>query len=82
MDGSNGTRATGRPRKGSPAPPTVGEINRSDLERRTRYSLPHISRILNGKRTPSLRCAEELAAALGIRVDEFIALLPARIPAK
>lgn len=52
------------------------------MARRTGYTLAHISRIFNGKRTPSLRAAGKIARALGVSVDELAEQLPVRTSSK
>lgn len=46
-------------------------LNRSEVARATDTDLAHISRIFNGKATPSLTLARKIADHLSITVDEL-----------
>ena len=56
----------------------ISEVNRSQVARTTGTDLAHISRIFNGKATPSLDLAKRIADSLGITVDQLIEALPER----
>ena len=47
----------------------VSAVNRSEMSRRLKIDLAHISRVLNGKRSPSLRLAMRMADYLGVTVE-------------
>lgn len=49
--------------------------NLSALSRATGISLPHLSKIYSGQRTPSLPAANKMATVLGISIDELYARL-------
>lgn len=49
--------------------------NLSALARSTGISLPHLSKIYSGQRTPSLPYANKIATVLGISIDDLYARL-------
>lgn len=49
-----------------------------EISRMTGISMAHLSRIVNGKRTPSLRCANKIASYLGVSMDDLHADLEQR----
>lgn len=55
---------------------SLADVNRTELARRTPYTVSHISRVLAGERMPSSVCATILASELGLEVGEFLAMLP------
>lgn len=56
----------------------ISTVNRSQVARITGTDLAHISRIFNGKATPSLDLAKRIADSLEITVDQLIKALPER----
>jgi transcriptional regulator with XRE-family HTH domain len=54
---------------------TKGEVNLSEVSRKTGYTLSHISRVFSSRREPSMRCLMAVAKALGLSVDETISLI-------
>lgn len=53
----------------------LSELNRSEISRGTGYSLSHVSRVLSGKRMPSVVALGKIASYLGLTRDELCALL-------
>lgn len=53
----------------------LATVNRSAMARALKVDLAHISRILSGKRTPSLELAMRMAQYLGVSLDELCRLL-------
>lgn len=47
-------------------------INELKLAKAQNISQAHVSRVLGGTRTPSVRIALQLAAALGLTIDELL----------
>lgn len=59
----------------NPTPQTVrfsgAWINLSEIAREVGLQPSHLSRIFKGQRTPSLRAARNIAAALGMTLDDL-----------
>ena len=51
----------------------LGVINRSAAARALRVDVAHISRVLNGKRNPSLKLAKKMADYLHVSLDQLYA---------
>ena len=51
------------------------EINRSRMARDMGVDVAHVSRILAGKRNPSLKLAMRMSKSLGITVEQFYELI-------
>lgn len=46
------------------------KVNLSRLSHQTGYSLSHLSRLMSGKTTPSVRCLRAVSRALGLTMEE------------
>lgn len=46
-------------------------INKSEVARRSGYTLGHISRVFSGDRQPSMDCARKVADAMGMDLEQF-----------
>ena len=55
--------------------PANNEINRSAMARAIHVDVAHVSRILSGKRNPSLAVASRMADYLGITLDDLFRVI-------
>lgn len=58
------------------------EYSRGDIARGTGLSMSHVSRILSGRRVPSLRTARLLSRYFGIGLDDLDRVLGLATPAQ
>lgn len=49
----------------------LSKINLHQLARDSGYSFSHINRVMNKRRTPTMKCAAQIVEALGITLDQF-----------
>jgi transcriptional regulator with XRE-family HTH domain len=52
-------------------------VNRSEMSRQLGMDVAHVSRVLTGKRNPSIHTAAKMAEYLGLPLDKFYALITA-----